>query len=497
MKAFLFIIISLVILSPHLVSAGEILGQQISFNVESDYDLEKRSQLTASLIKISPTLYWYADNNWWVAIAPSQKEEILTNLNVLTEEFEDRIYPILTRTFGKEWNPGIDKDSRITVLLHPMKKEAGGYSNTADEYPKIQSPSSNEKEMVYLNSSAVNSSFAKIFLAHELVHLITFNQKEKILGVTEDTWLNEARAEYSSSLLGYDEKYEGSNIQQRVRDFLNNPFDSLTEWRETAADYGVVNLFTQYLVDHYGLNILTESLKTRKIGIASINEVLAKAGFQNDFSKIFLDWTVAIFINDCSFSEKYCYFNPVLKNFRTTPLMNYLPFSGNSILSINNTTKDWSGNWYKFVGGNGNLKLEFQSDQKTNFKVPFIIEDSRGNVTLSNLQFDQNFKGTIDIPDFGSKNISLTIIPVVQNKTSDFDKIEPLRSFFFSASTIKAVANIQEPKKTEEVKKTNTANTSKEVLVAELKSQILVIQIELVRLLQQLIQLYQSQLLTR
>lgn len=492
MKAVLLIIIFFVFSAPQFVFAQQIIGQEAAFNIDPNYDLEKRSRLAAVLVKISPQLYWYADNNWWSTLASEGKEDILANLNIATEEFEEKIYPTLIRTFGEVWNPGIDKDARFTILLHPMKKGAGGYFNTADEYPKLQSPDSNEREMIYLASGAIGSQLAKVFLAHELTHLITFNQKEKILGVVEDTWLNEARAEYSATLLGYDKDYEGSNVQQRVRDYLNNPFDSLTEWRETAADYGVANLFTQYLVDHYGLNILAESLKMRKTGIASINEVLARAGFQIYFSQIFLDWTIAALVNDCSISEKYCYLNPVLKNFRITPLMNYLPFSGDSALSINNTTKDWSGNWYKFVGGNGNLKLEFQSDPRINFMIPFVIEDAQGNITLNNLKFDQNSKGIIDIPDFGSKNISLTIIPVAQNKISDFSKVEPTRSFFLLASTI----NLRQ-ENTEIAQKPESAVNTKEVLINDLQAKILVIQLEIIRLLKQLIQLLQAQLLTR
>ena len=41
------------------------------------------------------------------------------------EEFESKIYPVLTGNLGSEWNPGIDKDSRITILIHPMNEEAG------------------------------------------------------------------------------------------------------------------------------------------------------------------------------------------------------------------------------------------------------------------------------------------------------------------------------------------------------------------------------------
>ncbi|MFH1841407.1 MAG: peptidoglycan-binding domain-containing protein [Candidatus Nealsonbacteria bacterium] len=435
MKRFLFIIISFLIFLPFSGNAQEVLGQSKNFNVEASYDFYQRSQITATLIKISPTVYWYMDDSWWKEIGSEKKEEIEQSLNALSEEFEINIYSILTGVFGSEWSPGIDKDTRITVLIHQMKDETGGYNDTTDEYPKLQFPDSNEREMIYLNAQYINTNNAKVFLAHELVHLITFNQKDKKYNASEDIWLNEARADYSSTLLGYDDDYKESNLQRRVKDFLNKPSDSLTEWRETPADYGIAHLFIQYLVDHYGIQILADSLKMKETGIESLNAFLYQKGFKEDFAEIFNNWTIAVLINNCDVSEKYCYFNKNLKDFRITSLINYLPFIGKSTLSVTNTTKDWAGNWHKFIGGKGTLKLEFVKDSKIIFKVFYIIEDSAGNVIINSLEFNGNQRGEIFIPDFGSKNISLTIIPVAQNKTSNFMKIESSYSFFWSVST--------------------------------------------------------------
>jgi len=61
------------------------------------------------------------------------------------------------------------------------------------------------------------------YLAHELTHLITFNQKERLNNIQEEIWLNEARAEYAPTLCGYNDEYEGSYLKSRVDDFLKNP----------------------------------------------------------------------------------------------------------------------------------------------------------------------------------------------------------------------------------------------------------------------------------
>lgn len=436
MKKFLFFTLILVLFIPLFVKAEETLGKSVNFYVEPTYDISKREQISATLRKISLRAYWYLDDDWWSKLEEKEKEEITNVLNSLAEEFENTIYPVLTQNFGQEWSPGIDKDTRITILIHPMVEETGGYFNSANEYPRLQSPKSNEREMVYLNALHLKKPIVKGLLSHEFQHLISFNQKEKTYNLSEDIWLNEARSEYAPTLLGYDQIFEGSNLQRRIKNFLDKPYDSLTEWRNLPYDYGVVNLFIQYLVDHYGKEILIESLKSPKTGIESLNSILTKRGFKQDFSQIFTDWTIAVLINDCSIGPKYCYLNQNLKNFKLTPLINYLPFVGKSVLSVTNTTKDWAGNWHKFVGGKGVLKLEFSIFPGINFKIPYLIEDNQGSFKIDFLKLNNEGKGTIYIPDFGTKNISLIIIPSAQNKISNFKEIETSYSFSWTASTI-------------------------------------------------------------
>ena len=434
-KIIIFLFSSILFLGIGFFVQAENLGENANFNIDPSYDISGRTQLTASLIKIAPKLYLYIDKTWWDSQDSLKQNEILNILDSLSLEFENKIYPTLTRTFGSEWNPGIDGDSRITVLLQPMIKEAGGYFNSGDEYPRAQYPNSNQREMIYLNVEHLNSPILKSLLAHEFTHLITFNQKERTYGVSEEIWLNEARSEYAPALLGYDDIYEGSNLQRRVRNFLDRPTDSLTEWQGKFYDYGVLNIFTRYLVDIYGVEILTDSLKMKKTGIESLNAVLSKKSYIEDFSQIFVNWTIAILMNDCSVGLKYCYRSPNLTNFRIMPTVNFLPFSDQSTLSVISETKQWAGSWQKFIGGKGNLKLEFSGSPEINFKVPYIVEDSEENYSISFLQLDQNQKGEISISDWGTENTALIIIPSAETKLSNFSNQELSYRFSWKVST--------------------------------------------------------------
>ncbi|MFC1789599.1 peptidoglycan-binding protein [Patescibacteria group bacterium] len=418
---------------PFLASAVS-MGEKINFFVDSSYDLQERQEVTASLEKLSNKLYFYIDDNWLSDQNPQARAQIAEILNNLTIEFESRIYPIITSNFGTERKPGIDNDERITVLLHQMKEDVGGYFNSADEYPKIQIPRSNEREMIYLNTTLIDNPNAKSALAHEFMHLVTFNQKEFLHNVTEETWLNEMYSEFTSTLLGYDNIYSGSTLQKRVKVFLEKPSDSLTEWLGENYDYGVVNLFMQYLVDHYGLKILVDSMHSLKISIPSIDESLKKNGFSEHFNQIFTNWTIAVLVNDCSLGQRYCYLNSNLSNLRITPVLNFLPLSGDSSLSITHRTTNWAGNWQKITGGKGSLDFEFDGTDNIIFKVPYLLCDYLGKCSVEFFQLDTDQKGSVNVEEFSQEYASLILIPSIQNKIVGFDGVEPFYIFTWRAS---------------------------------------------------------------
>jgi peptidoglycan hydrolase-like protein with peptidoglycan-binding domain len=410
------------------------VGDVVNFNVDKGFDVSGRTQISASLVKVSPMLYFYVEKPFWDAQSQAKQAQILNNLDNLSAEFNTNIYSSLTSLFGSEWNPGIDGDSRITVIFESMSSAEGGYFRETDEYDKLQLPNSNQREMLYLSTSNLDSPNAKIILAHEFTHLITFNQKNKSYGVEEDTWLNEARADYSSTILGYDNAYSGSNLAQRVSDFIENPSDSITDWSGTKYDYASVDLFMHYLVDHYGINILSDSLKSRLVGIASINQALLNSGSRENFSQIFTDWTIALTVNDCSQNSEYCYSDKNLKNLKVNPTLIFLPLTGSSSLSETNVTKNWSGNWQKVIGGNGDLKLDFSSLAGLNFEVPYIVYDKNNNYSVKFLALDSSEKGEISIPGFGTKYNSLIILPSLQTQSSGFDNSSLIFPYSFTVS---------------------------------------------------------------
>ena len=403
------------------------------FNVEPNYDYYSRNQIEAVLHRTTNKMSFYIEKGWWDGLKEEKKSEIGEGLYKLSAEFEYRIYPEMTSVFGPEPDHPIDDSGRLTILFHRMVSGAGGYVNSGDQYSRYQYSRSNERNMAYINTAFLDSPMLSGFLAHEFMHLITFNAKEKKHNVREEVWLNEARAEYMPTFFGYNGEGE-SNLLRRKENFIKTPDNPLTEWLNRSADYGAINMFTQYLVDHYGVEILIDSLQSDKIGIESINLALKKNGYQEDFDQIFTDWTIAVLVNDCSLGEKYCYLNEDLKDLRIAPQTSYLPRGHGSSFSIKQGIKNWSGNWYRVVGGSGDLVVEFKAEEEANFQIPYFLCDIDDSCQVGFIQLNREGRGSVRVDNFGKEYKSLTIIPSVRNKTAGFNGEE--KSVYFSWSAV-------------------------------------------------------------
>ncbi|PIX88073.1 MAG: hypothetical protein COZ30_01930, partial [Candidatus Nealsonbacteria bacterium CG_4_10_14_3_um_filter_36_16] len=93
------------------------------------------------------------------------------------------------------------------------------------------------------------------------------------------------------------------------------------------------------------------------------------------------------------------------------------------------------------------LKVEFAGFPEVKFKVPYLLQDQKGNISINFLELNDSQKGEIYIPDFGENNLSLILIPSIQFKISDFSDREPFYTFSWKISVVKS-----EEKETELIK---------------------------------------------
>lgn len=216
-------------LAPVFVSAAA-LGEQVSFFVDSSFDVSGRDKVLTTLRVEGENAHYYVEDEYWQGLGANQAA-FASQLQELAKEFDTKIYPLERQGFGFEPNPGIDGDPKITVILTPLIQDAGGYFLLGNEFSKARNLQSNEREMVYLNAALSAGGRWREFLAHEFQHLITYGAKESRIGKNEEIWLNELRSEYAVTLAGYDEATGGVNTRLRAQSFLRTPNDALLHWK--------------------------------------------------------------------------------------------------------------------------------------------------------------------------------------------------------------------------------------------------------------------------
>ena len=223
----------------------------------------------------------------------------------IINEFDTKIYPKNTTTFGNEPNPGIDNDAKVYILLLDIKdgydpvgspSYVGGYFDPGNEYPLSVNAYSNQKEMFYMDINPATPGSIRFFstLAHEFQHMIHWQQEEVYKNhANDEVWLNEAMSEVAPVYCGYGPSYN------RVQLFEYYPNDSLTDWGGSVIDYGVAYMWGQYFKDHFGsYNIFRAMLQNSNTGIDSVNSALAEiSALDTDptFTSTFHDWAIAVY----------------------------------------------------------------------------------------------------------------------------------------------------------------------------------------------------------
>ncbi len=199
-----------------------------------DLDSPSTYEVTATLRAITDHAYFFVQDG------TSFSESVLQQI---AADFEGEVWPKVTAAFGEPWTPGVDGDPRITVL-HADLRGAGGYVSGADSFPREVAPTSNEREMLYIDRSVLASPGVAYndLVAHELQHLIHSRADD-----SEDSWVNEGLSQVAGQLVG------GSKVW--IPQFLEKPDLQLDFWPargDPVPHYAASELFFSYLLDHYG-----------------------------------------------------------------------------------------------------------------------------------------------------------------------------------------------------------------------------------------------------
>ena len=277
------------------------VGAQQAFWVNNE-DTHSYFQINATLSYATPHAYF------WIEDGTRYTEQDVKNL---VDTFENKIYPTNREFFGSEWTPGVDSDAHIYILYASgLGSNVAGYFYSPDEYNPLVRQYSNAHEMFYISTSeSLDADYTYGSLAHEFQHMIHWYQDRN-----EASFLNEGLSELATFLNGYD---TGGFDQF----FLGNPDINLTDWLGSTGDngahYGASFLFVTYFLDRFGEEATQAVVHDQENGLDSLDHVLAEQNAIDESTgkaitadDVFLDWTIANFVQDETVGDgRYTYHN--------------------------------------------------------------------------------------------------------------------------------------------------------------------------------------------
>lgn len=211
----------------------------------------------------------------------------------------DRYYPLLARSIGVEWKPGVDGDPRFTVLhtLGAPDTYELGYFSDENQYPRRLFPTSNEREMIYLNMTQLElGPLYEGTLVHEVQHLIQWN-----LDANEAKWFNEGLSQLSETIAGLD--------TVDPRPYLEQTQIRLDGWSELPPDiyahYAGSYLYLLYLWEQLGDAAITELARHPANGLPAVRAVLAGHEPERSLESFTADWATALYLDGRSSDPRY------------------------------------------------------------------------------------------------------------------------------------------------------------------------------------------------
>lgn len=352
-------------------------------------------QIPATCRAVGDSCYIFIANDQWnVNMTQENTDTVLANFehHTLTDPTKG-IVQLDVEHFG-EIPDEIDGDRHVYIFYSALGSYNGtafdGYFSAFNQMTEAQAQAhgghSNEIEMFYMTCWPLPPSTPQRLsvLAHELEHMIHWNMDED-----EDVWVDEGCAEFAMWLYG---------LPDEISDFPSHPDDNLLQWDQQWRDYIQTYLFMMYFFEHYGgtqtiKNMVADTLNS----VEGIENALILSGYpETDFNELFMDWTVANFLDDTVyFGGKYGYFLLELPSFFRTVHVSY------PVSEPGKTVNPWGTDYLLFSGGN-ELSFSFDGNDNSLFGI--------GTVCLSNSTDTVFFPGldtmnclNLDFDGFGTQ----------------------------------------------------------------------------------------------
>jgi len=271
------------------------------------------ASIKAKCIAVGVHCYIYIDETVQDMLTDNEAEAV-------ADTFDTKIYSEVHHWMGSEFQPGLDRDNKITILFHDVgmnmsAKDYGGYFSPTDLHPTH--PTSNRRDILYLDIYQFKQRSRHTFyssLAHEFAHLVNWYQNG---GTTDQRWLEEGIASLAEWGV------YGTVHTLFVDGYLAEPSISLTTANTFESYYGAAFMFLLYLYEnHGGIDFIRQLAAEDTLGLPAIDISLGN----NNIVDIFLYWSTANWLNNPVNGKELSYqYLPRRKVTKPTPRITHYP----------------------------------------------------------------------------------------------------------------------------------------------------------------------------
>ncbi|GER75082.1 hypothetical protein BpPP18_31490 [Weizmannia acidilactici] len=278
---------------------------QANYQVGDSKSFYVQNLVTGAYSSMSATLLYSGSHaDVWV----NNNEITSDEAAQLGKEFDNKIYSSDVDNFGSPSD--IDQNGKVNILCYDIQD---GFSGSGGYVAGYFSPQdlynvsySNRSEIFYIDTyplmgigSSKDVSQAYSTLAHEFQHMINFNQKVFVQGLTDtDTWMDEGLS------MAAEQIYTGEALQDRI-DYYNEDSDitnghSLLYWDydgDVLANYSLSYLFMEYLKDQCGRgnSIFKELINDPHSDYQAVQDIIHKYVGENiSFGQFMTDFRAAL-----------------------------------------------------------------------------------------------------------------------------------------------------------------------------------------------------------
>ncbi|MFP6718687.1 MAG: T9SS type A sorting domain-containing protein [Candidatus Poribacteria bacterium] len=361
------------------------------------------SKVHATCMAIGKNVYLYIEDSVKNLITDVETEEIVT-------EFRDKIYPKIHQWIGEEPRPGLDRDSRFTLLLHDVgnnksARDYGGYFSSADQDPL--DPSSNRGEILFMDIYTYLQRGKRTFytsLAHEITHLVNWYQNG---GQTDEIWIEEGMASFSEWAI------YGNVHTIFVEGYLKDPTVSLTEANTQNVLYGAGFMFLLYAYENYGgREFIKELVRQDQLGMAGVEATLETLGRPEKAIDIFQNWAVANLFNDRPKGQLFGY-RYLPARYKVTAL---IPEVTNYPAEGTGSVKSFGVSYMRLRNLPDRLEIALDGTKSNHLYAQLVSVSNSGNASIEKFTFDIDDNAKLEIKDLFSTEQLILIVTSTINQ---------------------------------------------------------------------------------